>query len=274
MHALGTMCPGLLHTTSSISSMSTLAYPRSRGTNAKRWAEALAGLTKLDADAPLECESLIKCIALLSIFGRQVRLFPTQEVLSGIFAGDTFEPALQHLIERSIVMERRHERAAHSGPVPTLILNACMRSSSGLAGKTTADVMMSCFPASELSSLRHFIRTGAHRNFETRVVGAEAFLQAKEMTRLGPNRPGQVVFVLDLDGERKDALVEHAKALTSGKDVAAQQSLVAVSTLTSETEASARALAWKGLLPRPPRWLKMKSPRPKFKPGSMPLGTS
>ena len=51
---------------------------------------------------------------------------------------------------------------------------------SGLAGKTTADVMMSCFPASELSSLRHFIRTGAHRNFETRVVGAEAFLKPRK----------------------------------------------------------------------------------------------
>ena len=220
------------------------------GTNAKRWAEALAGLAKLDADAPIECESLIKCIALLSIFGRQVRLFPTQEVLSGIFAGDTFEPALQHLIERSIVMERRHERAYALWAGSDVDLERLHAEQlSGLAGKTTADVMMSCFPASELSSLRHFIRTGAHRNFETRVVGAEAFLQAKEMTRLGPNRPGQVVFVLDLDGERKDALVEHAKDLTGGKDVHAQQSLVAVSALTSETEASARALlAWKGLL--------------------------
>ena len=220
------------------------------GAYAKRWAEALAGLAKLDASAPEGCESVIKSIALLSIFGRQVRLFPTQQVLASIHGGSKFEAELEHLIERSIVMERKHERAYALWAGSDVDLERMhMEHLSNLTGKTTADVMTACFPASELSSLRHFIRTGAHRKFETRVVDGEAFLKTEQLTRLGPNSPGQVVFVLDRDGERKAVLMEHAKVLTGVGDVHAQQSLIAISTITKKTEESARGLlAWKSLL--------------------------
>ncbi len=187
------------------------------GEFSRRWQEIDYALARVDADAPPSIDSLIKCIGLLAIYGKQLGFCASKDILNLIV--EDLEEKLTYLERKSIVIYRRFEGAYSLWEGSDVDLEAERQNAlksletGNLANRLTESIELRHFVAKS-----HYMRTGTLRYFEVQIVEADedTLSLAKDETM---DADGRILFVISPSEKKRVASMEwvrkNTKALAS-----------------------------------------------------------
>ena len=178
------------------------------GEDARFWSLMEHALERLPASAPPVAARLVKCVGLLSLYGRAAGLRPDREVLCA--ALDDAEPAevgavLDRLERESIVLFRRHRRCYGLWEGSDVDLEVAFEQ--GLAQRGREPLYRRLDRAVHLPALvarGHYIRTGTLRFFEPRLA-APSSRSCEEVLSSPTQADGLVLFLVGDEGETRVA---------------------------------------------------------------------
>ena len=189
------------------------------GVDARRWALIDAALARVPASAPDSCREVVKAVGLLDLYGAQVGLQPSCEVLK--VALDHLEDvvkAIDLLGEKSVLLFRRHRNAYTLWEGSDFDLDSAWDEGRRRLSSTDWHHRM----ASELRlqpvvARAHYIQRGTLRFFDVSVVPPTpedlATILHKETTA-----DGRVAFVLGNENDTDGGLLNLAKEITGEQD--------------------------------------------------------
>lgn len=187
------------------------------GDRSHRWASIETALQRVKTDWPPLASSIIKVIGLLGLYGPQVGLRPSPEILDLIFYGEhTFGEAIGRLNKSSVIILRRHEDAYGLWEGSDVDLDEEYELARNRIGNgSIATRLKEIVPLRPIVARSHYIRTGTLRYFKVNVMdGSESALQSALNSDFNPAN-GCITYVLSGNAQERHALVERAKELTN-----------------------------------------------------------
>lgn len=187
------------------------------GDRSHRWASIEDALHRVKIDWPPLATSVIKVIGLLGLYGPQVGLRPSPDILDLIFHGEhTFGEAIGRLEKASVIILRRHEDAYGLWEGSDVDLDAEYELARNRVGNgSIAARLKDIVPLRPIVARSHYIRTGTLRYFKVDVIdGDDAVLQTSLSRDFSPAN-GCITYVLSANSHERQALIERAKELTS-----------------------------------------------------------
>lgn len=166
---------------------SALGMAAFTGQDARFWGLTRHALDRVPASAPPAAARLVKCVALLSLYGSAAGLWPSRDVLLAALDDEDKDEvlALLELLEReSIVLFRRHRRCYGLWEGSDVDLEAAFEQ--GLAQRGREPLHRRLTRAVEprpLVARAHYIRTGTLRFFEPRIAAASSRSCAETASR-------------------------------------------------------------------------------------------
>ncbi len=187
------------------------------GDRSHRWASIDDALHRVKSDWPPLASSIIKVIGLLGLYGPQVGLRPSPEILGLIFHGQhTFGEAIGRLEKASVIILRRHEDAYGLWEGSDVDLDAEYEFARNRVGNgSIAARLKDIVPLRPIVARSHYIRTGTLRYFKVDVIdGSESSLQMALNSDFSPAN-GCITYVLSANSHERQVLIECAKELTN-----------------------------------------------------------
>lgn len=187
------------------------------GDRSHRWAGIEAALQRVSTSWPILAGSVIKAIGLLGLYGPQVGLKPSLEILELIFYG---EPQLGEVINRlmtaSIIIYRKHESAYGLWEGSDVNLDEEYEFARSRVGSgNVAARLKEIITLRPIVARSHYIRTGTLRYFKVDVIdGSEANLSAALDNKF-THANGCITYVLSPNNQERQLLIERAQALTT-----------------------------------------------------------
>ncbi len=187
---------------------SALGMAAFTGRDARFWGLIEHALERVPASAPAVAARLVKCVGLLSLYGRPAGLRPDRPVLLAALDDEDEAEVVGslELLERdSILLFRRHRRCYGLWEGSDVDLEAAFEQ--GLAQRGREPLyrrLRRAVAPPPLVARAHYIRTGTLRFFEPRVAAASA-RSCEETTSRPTQADGLVLFLIGDDGENEAA---------------------------------------------------------------------
>ncbi|MCY3932405.1 MAG: hypothetical protein OXH70_11855 [Acidobacteria bacterium] len=178
------------------------------GQDARFWGLIDHALERVPASAPPAAARLVKCVALLSLYGLQAGLRPDRDVLFAALDDDDeaeLDASLQLLERESIVLFRRHRRCYGLWEGSDVDLEAAFEQ--GLAQRGREPLYRRLQRAVEprpLVARAHYIQTGTLRFFEPRVAAPTA-RSCEEVAGSATQADGLLLFLVGDEAEGRAA---------------------------------------------------------------------
>jgi hypothetical protein len=197
--------------------LATLGSSVFLGDRSHRWASIEAALQRVKTEWPPLAGSVIKVIGLLGLYGPQVGLKPSPEILDLIFHNEPkLGDAISWLKKASIIILRRHEDAYGLWEGSDVNLDEEYESARTRVGNgNIAARLKEIIALRPIVARSHYIRTGTLRYFKVDVIDGneEALRSALNGSFLPAN--GCITYVLSGNSQERQILVGHTKEITS-----------------------------------------------------------
>lgn len=207
-----------------------LALGSFRGEQGRRWAEIQRSLGRLPAEAGPTAEQVVKAIGLISMYGAKIGLAASREVLQLALSNDAtaVTEALELLEEASIAIFRKHRNAYGLWEGSDVDLEGAYVEALRESGQTSlAQRLNQHVELQPIVARKHFIESGTLRYFDVQVVDAAEGPVREAFEANDDQADGTVIFVVGLADKEREAFLQTAKRLTSGKGEA-QLRLIAI----------------------------------------------
>jgi hypothetical protein len=215
---------------------------------ARRWAEIANAIDRIEIDAPKLAPQIIKIIGMTTIFGDQVGLRATPELLNAIFENqEAVSEAITYLENKSIIIYRKFEGAfsiweGSDVDLDAVYSRALVRAHQG----NYAERLSNLVELRPIVARAHYVNTGTMRYFNVEIIDGKILeLETAIMCDTMP-ADGKVYFVLSENYLTTNTLVEKTIKLTQNLDLKDQLKIFAFpNPLKGLEEALSKLENWK-----------------------------
>ena len=183
---------------------------------ARRWAEIANAINRIEIEAPQLASQIIKVIGLTSLFGDQVGLRATPELLKAIFDNqEAISEAISYLENKSIIIYRKFEGAYGIWGGSDVDLDAAYNRA--LARTHHGNYAYRLTKLVELQPIvakAHYVQKGTMRYFEVEIIDGEFFQLEGAIKQDARPADGKVYFVLSENHSATNELVVKTIELT------------------------------------------------------------
>lgn len=184
---------------------------------ARRWAEIENALHRIEFDTDPLVSEIIKVVGLVNLFGNQVGLKASRELLYSIFGNESHvSEALDYLERKSILVFRRFDGAYGVWEGSDVNLDELIERARLYPAKGDfAQRIKSLIELQPIVARANYITTGTMRYFQVDIItGSLEALETSINTDSSP-ADGRIIFVLAEDSRIRKELVQNAIELTS-----------------------------------------------------------
>ena len=178
------------------------------GRDGRPWAEIDTAIRRLPPEADAEDEQVLKTVGLLGMFGDQVGLRASAEIVAAcVGEGGAAEQALERLKQQSVLVFRRFRDAFQIWEGSDLDLDELVVRAEGQLPNdfSVAQVLQRQAPRTPLVARRHLFETGTLRLFDVRFVDASRLMLGEE-ANLSSEGDGVVILALPRTEREADDL--------------------------------------------------------------------
>lgn len=184
---------------------------------ARRWAEIANAINRIEVDAPQLASKVIKAIGLISLFGDQVSLKATPDLLKSTFENEeAVSEAINYLEKRSVIIYRKFDGTYGIWEGSDVNLDAAyIRAQNRTHRGNSAQRLHNLIELRPIVARANYVQTGTMRYFEVEIIDGdfpELEIAVKQSTRPAD---GKVFFVLSENDIKRDTLIEKTIELTS-----------------------------------------------------------
>jgi len=190
-----------------------------RGDKSRRWSEIGNALERVAGDAPPLASAVIKTVGLLNLYGAAVGLKGSHELIA-IALGDRegVDQAIAYLQRVSILVYRRHEDAYSLWEGSDVDLDSALQEALQLIGQgRLAERLKESVVIRPLVARAHYIKRGTLRYFSVGLIDGDASLLTQAFDQPLTPADGQILFVLTSAAADREALIRHARELTTSE---------------------------------------------------------
>lgn len=157
--------------------MNSLGMYLYEGPGSQKWSFIEHSINRLSSDAPNLAAEVVKSIGLINLFGSSVGIRASKMLLRSLFIQQTakkFNTAMNHLVEQSIVIYRKHKKSYWLWEGSDLNIDAVFKESfNQIESLPLHKRLRNLVTPATVMARSHYIKTGNPRSFESRIAGIE-----------------------------------------------------------------------------------------------------